>query len=73
MPRMSNLSHLDGRGRARMVDVGPKPATAREAMAEGFITLTCATLKAIADETIPKGEVLNTLPADQFMAAVRPV
>jgi cyclic pyranopterin phosphate synthase len=70
-PAMPNLSHLDGRGRARMVDVGHKPATAREALAEGFITLQPATLRAIADEKVPKGEVLGTARIAGIMAAKR--
>jgi cyclic pyranopterin monophosphate synthase len=68
---MSKLSHLDDKGRARMVHVGDKPVTAREALAEGFITLAPATLKAIADETIPKGEVLGTARIAGIMAAKR--
>ena len=54
------LTHLDDAGRAKMVDVGHKPVTAREAVAEGFVLLQPATLRAIADETVPKGEVLGT-------------
>jgi len=65
------LSHIDEQGRARMVDVGHKPATAREALAEGFITLQAATLRAIADETVPKGEVLGTARIAGIMAAKR--
>jgi len=42
------LSHLDDAGRARMVDVGGKPVTAREAEAEGYVVLQPATLRAIA-------------------------
>jgi cyclic pyranopterin phosphate synthase len=65
------LSHIDDQGRARMVDVGHKPATAREALAEGFITLQPATLRAIADDTVPKGEVLGTARIAGIMAAKR--
>ena len=43
-----SLTHLDEQGRARMVDVGAKPVTRREAVAEGFITLQPATLRAVA-------------------------
>src|SRR5712691_1861945 len=68
---MPKLTHLDDKGRARMVDVGHKPATAREALAEGFITLQAATLRAIADETVPKGEVLGTARVAGIMAAKR--
>jgi len=65
------LSHLDAQGRARMVDVGDKPVTAREAIAEGFITLQPQTLRAIADGKVPKGEVLNTARIAGILAAKR--
>jgi cyclic pyranopterin phosphate synthase len=68
---MSKLTHLDEQGRARMVDVGQKAVTRREAIAEGFITLQPETLKAIADEAVPKGEVLNTARVAGILAAKR--
>jgi cyclic pyranopterin monophosphate synthase len=67
--KRTRLTHLDERGAARMVDVGDKPVTARQAVAEGFVTLHPATLRAIADETVPKGEVLNTARVAGIMAA----
>jgi cyclic pyranopterin phosphate synthase len=67
--KRSRLTHLDARGAARMVDVGDKPVTAREAIAEGIVTLRAATLRAIADEAVPKGEVLNTARVAGIMAA----
>ena len=67
----SKLSHLDDAGRARMVDVGAKPVTAREATAEGYVMLQPATLRAIADGTVPKGEVLGTARIAGIMAAKR--
>jgi len=65
------LTHLDSQGRARMVDVGDKPVTAREAVAEGFITLAAATVRAITSGTVPKGEVLGTARIAGIMAAKR--
>ena len=65
------LTHLDSEGRARMVDVGHKPISGREAAAEGFISLQPKTLRAIADGTVPKGEVLNTARVAGIMAAKR--
>jgi cyclic pyranopterin phosphate synthase len=65
------LSHLDESGKAQMVDVGAKPVTARQAMAEGFITLQAETIRAIADERVPKGEVLGTARIAGIMAAKR--
>ena len=54
-----------------MVDVGGKPVTAREAVAEGFVIMRPATLRAIADEAVPKGEVLGTARVAGIMAAKR--
>src|SRR5437764_14413577 len=65
------LTQLDDAGRARMVDVGAKPVTAREAVAEGFILLQPDTLRAIADGTVPKGEVLGTARVAGILAAKR--
>jgi cyclic pyranopterin monophosphate synthase len=65
------LSHLDDQGRARMVDVGHKTATRREAIAEGYVLMQPATLRAIADEAVPKGEVLNTARIAGILAAKR--
>ena len=67
----AELTHLDSQGRARMVDVGEKPVTAREAVAEGFITLAAATIRAITSGTVPKGEVLGTARIAGIMAAKR--
>src|SRR5436190_18951269 len=71
MKTEGKLSHLDAKGRARMVDVGPKPISAREAHAEGFITLARSTIQAIADERVPKGEVFGTARIAGIMAAKR--
>lgn len=54
-----------------MVDVGHKPATRREATAEGFIRLAPATLRAISAGKVPKGEVLNTARIAGILAAKR--
>jgi cyclic pyranopterin monophosphate synthase len=63
------LSHLDPSGAARMVDVGGKPLTRREAAAEGFVVVQAATVRAIADAKVPKGEVLGTARIAGIMAA----
>lgn len=67
----ARLTHLDEQGRARMVDVGAKPVTARVARAEGFIRLQRATIDAIADEALPKGDVLAAARLAGIMAAKR--
>ncbi|MCC6422833.1 MAG: cyclic pyranopterin monophosphate synthase MoaC [Phycisphaerales bacterium] len=69
--KSAKLSHLDEQGRARMVDVGHKPITTRIAIAEGFIHMNAATLTAIAEEQLPKGEVLGTARLAGIMAAKR--
>lgn len=65
------LSHLDDQGRARMVDVGAKPVTRREAVAEGFVVMHADTLRAIVDGTLPKGEVLAVARVAGILAAKR--
>jgi cyclic pyranopterin phosphate synthase len=67
----AKLTHLDDAGRAKMVDVGHKPVTAREAHAEGFVLVQRETLRAIAEERVPKGEVLGTARVAGIMAAKR--
>jgi cyclic pyranopterin phosphate synthase len=71
MPPNRKLTHLDDAGRAKMVDVGHKPVTVREAVAEGFVLLQPETLRAIAEERVPKGEVLGTARVAGIMAAKR--
>jgi cyclic pyranopterin phosphate synthase len=65
------LTHLDSAGSARMVNVGHKPVTQRQAVAEGYVTLQRATLQAIADENVPKGEVLAVARVAGIQAAKR--
>ena len=52
------FSHLDSKGKARMVDVSAKPETAREAVAVGQVVMKRETLQAIAHGKVPKGDVL---------------
>lgn len=68
---MTELTHLDAEGRARMVDVGGKEDTAREAIARGSISMQPATLQAIAVGTMPKGDVLAAARIAGIMAAKR--
>lgn len=56
----AGLSHLDRSGRARMVDVGAKPITAREAAAEAFVSVGPEALAAARQGNAPKGSVLET-------------
>jgi len=68
---LSDLTHLDASGAARMVDVGGKPATARRAMASGRITMSAQALAAIRAGNAPKGDVLGTARIAGIMAAKR--
>jgi cyclic pyranopterin phosphate synthase len=65
------LSHLDARGRARMVDVGAKPVTEREAIAEATLCMRPETLRLIRAGKIAKGEVLAVARVAGIMAAKR--
>jgi len=66
---MRKLTHIDGRGEARMVDVSGKPVQLREALARGEIRLQPATLALIESQTIAKGNVLATARIAGIMAA----
>ncbi|MDI3548378.1 MAG: cyclic pyranopterin monophosphate synthase [Halanaerobiales bacterium] len=57
---MSELSHVDSKGKARMVDVTEKNITIREAVAYGCIRMNPGTLKLIREGKIEKGAVLET-------------
>lgn len=66
---MTKLTHLDEAGNAAMVDVSAKPATEREAVAEGRITMSAEALAAIRDGAVKKGDVLATARIAGIMAA----
>jgi cyclic pyranopterin phosphate synthase len=66
---MSRLTHLDDKGRARMVDVSDKDSTARVAVAEGFIAMTPETLALVISGAAPKGDVLAAARIAGIMAA----
>ena len=68
---MSGLTHLDGEGRARMVDVSGKPATVREAMAAGRVTMATETLALVREGRAKKGDVRATAELAGVMAAKR--
>ena len=67
----AQLTHLDGRGRIRMVDVGEKPVTRREAIARGQVRMAPATLEAIVGGKLKKGEALAAARIAGIMAAKR--
>ena len=65
----TKLSHLDDRGKARMVDVGAKPVTSREALAQGEITMSTAARSLIRSGKVAKGDPLQTARLAGIMAA----
>jgi cyclic pyranopterin phosphate synthase len=65
------LSHLDDQGRARMVDVGHKPDTQREAVAKGRVLMQAQTLALVQRQEMPKGDVLAVAQVAGVMAAKR--
>jgi cyclic pyranopterin phosphate synthase len=66
---VSELSHLDARGRARMVDVGDKPDAERRALAAAAVRMAPETLAIILDEAVPKGDVVAAARLAGIMAA----
>jgi len=63
------LTHLDERGRPRMVDVSAKPETERTARAVGEVELSQKAIDLISSNKVPKGEVLNTARLAGIQAA----
>ena len=68
---MAKLSHVDREGKARMVDIGAKAITRREATASSFIRLSPQTLRLVKANKIAKGDVLNTARLAGIQAAKR--
>jgi cyclic pyranopterin phosphate synthase len=68
---MSDLTHLDGEGTARMVDVGDKPVTGRRAVARAVVRMAPETAAAVAAGDAPKGDVLGTARIAGIQAAKR--
>jgi cyclic pyranopterin phosphate synthase len=66
---VSELTHINADGDARMVDVSAKPVQTREAVASGEIRLAKATLDAIESGQAAKGNVLATARLAGIMAA----
>jgi cyclic pyranopterin phosphate synthase len=68
---MSDLTHLDAEGHARMVDVGAKEETQREAIARGAVFMQPETLQLILAGGLPKGDVLAVARVAGIMGAKR--
>jgi cyclic pyranopterin phosphate synthase len=65
------LTHLDEGGAARMVDVGHKAETRREATAECFVRMAAETARAVREATVAKGDALGVARVAGIMAAKR--
>jgi cyclic pyranopterin monophosphate synthase len=65
------LTHLDADGRARMVDVGGKPVTARTAVATCTVTMSPETAGRLAAGDLPKGDALPVIRLAGIQAAKR--
>lgn len=68
---MSELSHFDEHGSARMVDVGGKEVTLRVAVATGRVVMKSATMRLVRDRKIQKGDVLEVARLAGIMASKR--
>ena len=68
---VSELTHLDEHGTARMVDVGAKPATSRRAVARALVRMSPATAAKVLAGDAPKGDVLGTARIAGIQAAKR--
>jgi cyclic pyranopterin phosphate synthase len=68
---MSELTHLDAAGRARMVDVGDKPVSDRRALARALVRVSPETARAVEAGDAPKGDVLGTARIAGIQAAKR--
>ena len=69
MSESRRLSHVDARGRVRMVDVSEKATTAREAVAQGSITISREARRLIKGNAVAKGDPLQAARLAGIMAA----
>jgi cyclic pyranopterin phosphate synthase len=68
---VSELSHLDDEGRARMIDVAGKDVTDREAVAEAVVSMTSSTVDALFSGELPKGDARAVARIAAIMGAKR--
>lgn len=68
---MNDFTHLDEQGRVRMVDVSDKAQTFRVARAQGLVTMAPETFDKIKNQSVKKGNVLETARIAGVMAAKR--
>jgi cyclic pyranopterin phosphate synthase len=68
---VSELTHLDASGQARMVDVGDKPASERRALAQATVRVSASTAALVKAGDAPKGDVIGTARIAGIQAAKR--
>jgi cyclic pyranopterin phosphate synthase len=68
---VSELTHFDGEGKPRMVDVSGKAETAREAVARGRVRLAPETLAMVTAGRVGKGDVIGIAEIAGIMGAKR--
>jgi cyclic pyranopterin phosphate synthase len=68
---VNELTHLDAEGRARMVDVGDKPATERRAVARALVRISPQTARRVQQGDAPKGDVIGVARIAGIQAAKR--
>jgi cyclic pyranopterin phosphate synthase len=68
---VGRLTHLNAAGEVHMVEVGDRPVTAREALAEGFIAMDPSVLAMVLEGRAPKGDVLAVARVAAIQAAKR--
>lgn len=69
--RKQRLTHVDARGRVTMVDVGAKPATAREAVARGTVRMSATARRLVSSGQGKKGDALQAARLAGIMGAKR--
>jgi cyclic pyranopterin phosphate synthase len=68
---VTEFSHLDDKGAARMVDVSAKEITVRTATAEGFVALSAECVALLRDGAVPKGDAISVARIAGIMGAKR--
>ena len=68
---MADLTHIDGEGKAHMVDVADRDVTTRTATAVGKVVLSSDVVTALRDNNVPKGDVLSAARIAGIMATKR--
>jgi cyclic pyranopterin phosphate synthase len=64
-----SLTHIDESGHAHMVDIGDKPVSHREAVAEGFVMMSAEAARVVRERTAAKGDVLQIATIAAIQAA----